>query len=102
MSEVCIDPTRIQAGDLMTAVDGQASPAVRQHLAECSHCANLVEEMALLQGLLVAVLYRHTCPPSEQLVAYLYHDLTGDEYQAVIHHVSECPHCTSELSPRYW
>jgi anti-sigma factor RsiW len=98
MAQTCIDPTRVQAGDLITAVDGQASKAVRQHLAECSHCADLVEEMAALQVLFLAALYRHTCPSSEQLVAYLHHDLAGDEYQALARHVSECPHCARELT----
>jgi anti-sigma factor RsiW len=98
MSETCFASTWIQPGDLITAVDGQTSPAVRHHLAECSHCAGLVEEMAMLQRLLVAALFRHTCPSSEQLVAYLHHDLTDDEGQALTRHVSECPHCARELS----
>jgi anti-sigma factor RsiW len=98
MSKTCIDPAWIQPGDLITAVDGQTGPAVRQHLVGCPHCAGLVEEMALLQRLLVAALFRHTCSSSEELVAFHHDDLTSDEYQAVGRHMSECPHCARELS----
>jgi hypothetical protein len=98
LSENCVDPTEIQEGDLMAYVDGVAGETVVQHVRRCPACARQVQALAGLGSALAANLYRHTCPESDQLIAYHQGELEGNEKLVVAQHLRECPHCARELA----
>lgn len=98
MNENCIDPTEIQEGDLMAYVDGVADEVVAQHVRRCPACARRAQTLAELGTALAANLYRHTCPESDQLIAYHLGELGGNEKLVVAQHLRQCPHCARELA----
>lgn len=98
MSDVCVNPTEIREGDLMAYVEGTADKSIVRHIRRCPACARQVEELAALQATLTARLYRHSCPTSEQLIAYREDELRGSEKLVVAQHLRQCPHCARELA----
>jgi hypothetical protein len=98
LSEKCVDPTEIQAGDLMAFVDGTAGEAVAEHIRRCAACARQVKVLTELQAALTSNLYRHSCPEPDQLIAYQHGELEGNEKLVVAQHLRQCPHCARELA----
>lgn len=82
----------------MAYVDGTAGKAVIRHIRRCPACAQQAEELAALQALLKAKLYRFSCPTSEQLIAYRQGELQGGEKLLAAQHLRQCPHCARELA----
>lgn len=54
--------------------------------------------MAEVQAVLIAALFRHSCPASDQLIAFHEGELQGNEKLVVAQHLRECPHCARELA----
>jgi anti-sigma factor RsiW len=98
MVETCINPAEMGDGDLMAYVDGTADEAIVHHVRLCPACTRQAEELARLQAMLTANLYRRSCPTSEQLIAYRYGELQGGEHLVVAQHLRQCPHCARELA----
>lgn len=98
MSEKCVEPGEIQEGDLSAYVDGLADRAVVEHIRRCAACAQQVREIAEAQVVLTAALFRHSCPASDQLIAFHQGELRGGEKLVVAQHLRECPHCARELA----
>lgn len=98
MNETCINPTEIHAGSLMAYVDGTADKTIIQHVRHCPACARQAAELTRLQATLTASLYRRSCPDTEQLIAYRYNELAGNEHLVVVQHLRQCPHCARELA----
>jgi anti-sigma factor RsiW len=98
VTETCINPTEINEGDLMAYVDGTADQAVVEHVRRCPACAHQARELATLQAMLTARLYRASCPTPDQLIAYQRGELRDSEKLVVAQHVRQCPHCARELA----
>jgi anti-sigma factor RsiW len=98
VSENCVDPTEIREGDLMAYVDGVAEETVARHIRRCPACTRQVEALAGLRVTLASTLYRHTCPESDQLIAYYQGELEGNQKLVVVQHLRQCPHCARELA----
>jgi anti-sigma factor RsiW len=98
VTETCVDPREIKAGDLMAYVDGTADEAVVEHVRRCPACARQAEELAALQAVLAAELYRRSCPTPDQLIAYWRGELRGSEEWTVAGHLRQCPHCAREMA----
>jgi hypothetical protein len=98
VTEMCIDPTEINEGDLMAYVDGTADQAVVEHIRRCPACARQAQELAALQATLTARLYRASCPAPDQLIAFQRGELWGNEKSTVAQHLRQCPHCARELA----
>ena len=98
MERTCIDPGVIKEGDLMAYVDGTASDEVIRHVQRCPACAHQAEELAIHQTFLTLQLYRFSCPPSDQLIAYYQGELAGNEKLSIAQHLRQCPHCARELA----
>ena len=82
----------------MAYVDGTADEAVVQHVRHCPACARQAGELAALQAVLAAELYRRSCPTPDQLIAYRRGELRGSEKLTVAQHLRQCPHCARELA----
>jgi hypothetical protein len=98
MTTQCIDPSAIKEGTLLAYIDGQENEQVRRHLERCSYCAAQAESLRRMTATLKATLYRHSCPPPEQLALYQLRLLPASAQLAMAKHVRECPHCTTELA----
>jgi len=94
----CINPTEIEEDDLMAYVDGTADRAVVRHVRRCPACARQAGELAALQAVLRAQIYRCGCPPPEQLLAYRHGELDGGKALQVAQHLRQCPHCAHEMA----
>jgi hypothetical protein len=93
----CINPTEIQEGDLLAYAEGEASPAVQDHVQRCAHCAERAAVYSRLDQWLLAESYRTSCPTPDTLARWQLHLLPADEELSVAAHVRACPHCTHEL-----
>jgi hypothetical protein len=98
VSEKCVEPGEIREGDLSAYVDGLAGRAVVEHIRRCAACAQQVREIAEAQVVLTAALFRHSCPASDNLIAFHQGELQGGEKLVVAQHLRECPHCARELA----
>jgi hypothetical protein len=81
----------------MACIDGDVSPNVKQHLAECARCASDVAKYARAQGRLVKKLYRVACPSPDALGEYGLAVDSQPDHVAIAQHVLECPRCAEEL-----
>ncbi len=95
--EGCLSSPALSSTALIAAADGEADDATLAHLRQCSHCAARVAQIRSLQGRLRRRLYRLHCPSSGVLADYCQGLLDPYQRAAVIHHLSLCPHCASEL-----
>ncbi len=94
----CIAPTEIQSGDLLAYVDGAASAQVADHLGRCAACRADAAALAALDVELGAVLFRITCPPTEDLLAYQVNLLGTGEHAQIRLHLHTCLHCQAEVA----
>lgn len=93
----CIDPSEMRPGDLLTYVDGEAGPAVSDHVGRCEHCAREVEIYRHMQIDLQPSLYRLDCPDSE-VIGEFHLGITSPEVsQSIAAHLKRCPLCSEEL-----
>jgi hypothetical protein len=93
----CINPTEIQEGDWLAYAEGEANPAVQDHVQRCAYCAERAAVYSRLDQWLLAGLYRTSCLAPDTLARWQLHLLPADEELSVAAHVRTCPHCASEL-----
>lgn len=93
----CIDPARIKEGDLMAYVDGAAGEAVKEHIRQCTFCANRAETYRRMEHVLSSALYRASCPTPTTLGLYLSKSLPAGERLVIARHLALCPHCAREM-----
>lgn len=79
------------------SLDGEASPEVEMHLSQCPQCSQRAAELAKVQNLVMASLYRMACPSSLELGEYHLKLLPAAKAATVQRHVVQCPHCASEM-----
>jgi hypothetical protein len=94
----CVAPEEIEDGDLLAFVEGEASPAVRAHLARCLYCTQEAAALHQVNALFAAAHYRAGCPATEQLLGYQAGLLAPAENKRLKQHVNRCPHCQAELA----
>jgi hypothetical protein len=82
---------------LIAALDDEADEPVLEHIRACPECAARAYHYADLQRFLRQQLFRVTCPPSDDLLAFHQRILNPERYVAVANHLGECPHCLREL-----
>src|SRR5690606_12589741 len=94
----CSVPPPLSEDDLSAALDGEASTAVQQHLAQCGYCAARLKEARRMEQMLKGTLLRFDCPTSQMLIDYDAGMLDADEATRVLRHIDTCPRCQDELS----
>lgn len=87
----------IQEGDLLAYLDGSASPAVNDHVANCAICAIKATELQKSRAILRAAFFRRHCPSTDDLASYQAKELPYKQMQAVKMHLADCQLCRSEL-----
>ncbi len=93
----CIDPRAVTPEAIMSFVDGEAPPAVADHIRRCPSCGAEAADLSVLQGRLSTVLNRVDCPPTQLLGEYSLDLLAAEQRTAIAGHVLECVRCTAEL-----
>lgn len=83
---------------ILTVIDNEASEEIIQHVYQCPHCMQRMQELHTLQNQLHSNLYRVFCPSSETLVAFHQGILEEQHHDHIAAHISECPHCNYELT----
>lgn len=89
--------THFPDGALLMVLDGQADPAVVQHVDHCADCAADLQALQQTSTSLLAALYRAACPSSLQLGDYSLGLLPTQESALMETHLASCPHCSAEL-----
>jgi hypothetical protein len=83
---------------ILAYLDGADLPHVAAYLRTSPEGAMFAADYATLAGDLTRALYRHECPPTQQLGDYVLALLPAADRFAVAAHVDTCPHCTGELA----
>lgn len=89
--------THFPDGALLMVLDGQADPAVAQHVDQCADCTADLQALGRTSTSLLAALYRAACPPTLQLGDYSLGLLSAQESTLLETHLASCPHCSAEL-----
>jgi hypothetical protein len=93
----CIDLAAIKEGDLMAYLEGDTEDRVREHVENCSVCADEVARLRETSRGLLTLMYRADCPAPEILAQYQMDLLSNSDQLEVAAHVRTCPHCAREL-----
>jgi hypothetical protein len=83
---------------LLAALDGNADPALLEHLRKCSFCSARARSFASLERTLRDRLFRALCPSSGDLLAFQQRTLSPERYIKIVEHIPDCPYCTRELA----
>lgn len=94
----CISPPEPNETELLTYLDGEASPRVVAHIEQCAYCHQRASRLHRLQEQLSIRLFRATCPAPERLGEYHLGLLPPAQTETVAQHLQECPHCTREVA----
>lgn len=94
----CVAPEEVQDGDLLAFIEGQASPAVRAHVARCAYCAQEAAALTRVGFMLAAAFDRAECPESDLLLGYQAGLLTTAENKRLKRHIKTCRDCQAELA----
>lgn len=92
----CTAPPEPADTDLLAYLEGAGNSAIISHLSGCEYCLSRAMTLQRDQQMLMAHLYRSTCPTVETIIAYEQQTLPGDLAPQVIDHLAVCPHCTRE------
>jgi hypothetical protein len=82
---------------LSAAIDGSAGPEIREHLANCAHCAGRLDDARKAEQRLFHRLYRWDCPDPAQLSDYHLGALAPEAAGLVTEHLAQCERCSDEL-----
>jgi hypothetical protein len=95
----CNSPKEIDDFLLLTYLDGEAEPEVREHVESCESCRARAKGLQRMEALVAAGLYRRSCPPADELGEY-HLGLLGRKRAAEItrHLQQRCPYCRRELA----
>ncbi len=93
----CIQPGTIAPEDLLAFLDGEAPPAVGEHLRRCPGCAARARAYARSQDRLRAALRRIDCPSPLVLGEYELRLLAPEEGRRIAAHLGDCPRCAAEI-----
>lgn len=93
----CIAPHEIREGDLLTYLEGEASPTLAQHIAHCHFCTAEVVALQRVTGLFAGALFRASCPEVDELLQYQARLLTGASRQRIERHLAACSLCQDEV-----
>ncbi len=93
----CIAPHEIFPGDLAAYLAGTATPAVRDHLTRCVHCATEAQALARLEDAARLARYRASCPSAETLLLYQTGKLRARDKRFVAQHIKQCAACAQDL-----
>jgi hypothetical protein len=94
----CVAPEEVQDGDLLSFVEGEASPAVQAHVASCLFCAQEVAVLQQVDLLFSAAFDRPECPESDALLGYQAGLLSAAANRRIKQHVMSCHDCQAELA----
>lgn len=83
---------------ILAFLDGEDLPHVAAYLRSSPEGAMLAAEYATVAGGLTRALYRHDCPPTQQLGDYALGLLPPADRFAVAAHADDCPRCADELA----
>lgn len=94
----CLFPPALSDGQLLAYVEGEATPDITAHMAQCPPCQKRATALARQQRRLRATLYRAACPPSLALGEYQLRLLPPARMLSIQTHLQSCPHCQRELA----
>ncbi|MCC6188971.1 MAG: hypothetical protein IT318_08045 [Anaerolineales bacterium] len=94
----CRQPPPLTLEQLSAVLDGQAEPAIDEHLAVCPECAMRLEEARQFDRHLASRLYRWDCPSPQALADYHLGRLEVEAATSVTRHAEHCPSCAAELN----
>lgn len=95
---ICANNPQPDDSELLMTLDGQASPEVAMHVSQCLQCSQRAAELASVQRLATARLFRAACPPALELGEYHLDMLPVAKTTVVQQHVATCPYCAQELA----
>lgn len=94
----CRLPPPLTEEQISAFLDGEAEPAVRQHVIECAYCAARVAQARQVEAMMQQQFFRWDCPTAQQLGDY-HLGLTGEEdNRRISAHLQHCAHCRAELA----
>src|SRR5262245_50156781 len=93
----CSAPPPLSDDEITAALEGQAEPAVLQHLSRCPACAARLAQAQRVEEMLMNRLFRWDCPTPQQLGQYYLKHLTEPERQGITRHLEWCVRCQSEI-----
>jgi hypothetical protein len=91
---LCTFGNPLSEDDLLTALDGDASPTVTEHLQKCAYCSQRLEDIRVFEG----QLDRLSHPSRQTLLEYHFNMIEGSEADAIGNHLDRCVHCQTILS----
>lgn len=95
---ICQNTPQLDDVELLMALDDEADLEVAMHVSNCPQCQQRSAELASLQQVAAARLFRATCPSSLELGEYHLGMLPPTRSASVQQHVAACPHCAQELT----
>ena len=93
----CSAPPPLTDDQISAALDGEADPDVRLHLAQCASCAARLAEAQRIERGLGASLHRWDCPAPQRLSDYHLGGMSGEEDSAFARHLTGCASCRQEI-----
>jgi len=93
----CVIPPKLDDGQLLAYIVGNAPAEVHQHLEQCPDCRSRLATLQGWQSWLMNNLYRTPCPSSLDLGEYKLQMLGEKQKAEIEQHLGWCPHCSREL-----
>lgn len=93
----CKHTSQFEDFELLLALNGDADPIIRTHVAQCPVCTARATHLKALEQRATALLFRADCPPALDLAEYQA-GLAASDYSRVLQsHLANCSHCRAEL-----
>lgn len=93
----CIAPHKLKEGDQIAFFDGEASPAVIRHIAQCRSCQAEVAQLESKSIQMTRMLFRCRCPDMDTLLLYGSAGLSQGQLKRTREHVQICAACQLEM-----
>jgi anti-sigma factor RsiW len=93
----CSDPPPLTEDQITAALDGEAEPAIYDHLAQCEGCAARLAQAQQIERALKAGLQRWDCPTPQQLGDYHLGLVGQADAHAITRHLEHCARCSDEI-----
>ena len=95
----CAFPPELTDLQLMAYLaDPDANQETALHLQGCPYCQEKVKALDRFQKRLKTLLYRSTCPSSQELGQYYLRMAPANQRLIIAQHLRECPHCVNEIN----
>lgn len=93
----CITQSPLSDDDLLSALDGEADGTIQDHLQACAYCAAQLAVMREVEQGVRLLMYRSTCPPTDDLTDYVLGMAASGSRQKIEQHLQTCQMCREEV-----